>query len=113
MAPGVFSIEDLYASCHWKQVKHVEDLEFLPLLQNRQEWLQPKWNVNVGDIVLIVDNSAPRNSWLIGRILATMPDKRGFIRKVLVKTKIPTLGIPISKLCLLIEADKGYMVLLS
>ncbi len=34
-------------------------------------------NVVPGDIVLIVDNSAPRNSWIVERILKNMPDATG------------------------------------
>ncbi len=37
--------------------------------------------------MLIVDNTAPQNSWLMGRVIQTFPDRRGFVRHVKVKTK--------------------------
>ena len=40
-----------------------------------------------GDIVLIVDERAPRGSWLMGKVEKTIPDANGFVRRVLVKTK--------------------------
>ena len=40
-----------------------------------------------GDIVLIVDERAPRGSWLMGKVEKTIPDANGFVSRVLVKTK--------------------------
>ncbi len=37
--------------------------------------------------MLIDDNTAPRNSWLMGRVIQTFPDRRGCARHVKVKTK--------------------------
>ncbi|KAJ8385589.1 hypothetical protein AAFF_G00184510 [Aldrovandia affinis] len=45
-----------------------------------------------------------RNSWMMGRILKTMPDANGVVRRVSVQTKTSTLERPITKLCLLQEA---------
>lgn len=36
---------------------------------------------------MIVDDSAPRNSWMMGRVLKTMPDTKGPVRSVSVQTK--------------------------
>ncbi|GAA6087284.1 uncharacterized protein LOC120720149 [Tachysurus ichikawai] len=58
-------------------------------------------------VVLIVDNTAPRNSWLIGRIIQTFPDRRGFVHHEQVKTKTNCLERPITKVCLLQEAEDG------
>ena len=48
--------------------------DYLTALQERQKWLYPNTNVSVGDIVLLIDSS-PRNSWFLGRIVETVPDK--------------------------------------
>ena len=68
-APGVFSKEDQYIRCRWHQVQYMSDLfrkrwirEYLPFLQECQKWLYPERNVQVGDVVLVVDPSAPRGS---------------------------------------------------
>ena len=109
--PGVFKKDDVYARRRWKQIQYLADLfwrrwtlEYLPLLQERQRWSRLKRNFEIGDIVLIVDSNAPRNSWMIGRIIKTMPDSKGNVRSVCVKTKGNTLNRPISKICLLQEA---------
>ena len=110
--PGVFSKDDLYVSRRWRQIQYMVDLfwhrwtqEYLPLLQERQKWSTTRRNFNVGDVVLIVDSSAPRNSWLIGKIVKTMPDTQGTVRSVCVQTKTSTLERPITKICLLEEAS--------
>lgn len=59
-----------------------------------------------GDIVLIVDDSAHRNSWLTGRIVQTIPDRRGFVRQVRIRMKTSYLDRPITKICLLQEAEE-------
>ena len=62
---------------------------------------------SMGDIVLIVDSSAPHNYWPMGKIRKTYPDAKGQVRNVLIKTKSNTLQRPITKLCQLLEADSG------
>lgn len=111
MPPGIFSKDDMYTRKRWKQVQYLVDLfwnrwtrEYLSLLQERQKWLKPRRNFMTGDIVLIVDSSSPRNSWLMGRVVETFPDSSGTVRRVKIKTKTNTLERPINKLCLLEEA---------
>ena len=111
LPPKVTEPTDKYTR-RWKQVQYMSDLfwkrwikEYLPELQERQRWLQLHRNVEIGDIVLVVDNSAPRGSWPLGRIVETMPDQQGNVRSVRVKTKGSTLVRPICKLVLLLEGD--------
>ena len=106
--PGVFEKCDLYSRRRWRQVQYLSDLfwkrwlrEYLPLLQIRQKWLNPTSNLKVGDIVLIVDDNMPRNSWLMGKIVETLPGKDNLVRCAKVKTSVSTLLRPIHKLCLL------------
>ena len=75
--------------------------EYLPQLQERQKWSGVKRNFMPGDIVSIVDDSAPRNSWLTGRIIHTTPDKKRLVRMAQIKTKTSCLDRPITKICLL------------
>lgn len=112
LPPGLFQKEDMYSRRRWRQVQYISDLfwkrwvrEYLPLLQERQRWSNVKQNFNVRDIVTIADNTAPRNSWLMGKVTQTMPDSKGLVRRVCVKTKSNTLERPIDKLCLLQEAE--------
>jgi hypothetical protein len=112
LPPGLFPKEDIYAKRRWRLVQYMSDLfwkrwvrEYVPLLQERQKWLGVKRNLQVGDVVLVVDENSPRNSWLLGRVQEVMPDRNGLVRQVRVKTKTSVLTRPIDKLCLVLESE--------
>ena len=112
LPPGTFVEKDLYARKRWRQIQFLADLfwkrwikDYLPSLQSRQKWLQPDRNLKPGDIVLIVDQTAPRNSWPMGRVEQTYVGSQGQVRSASVKTKSATLTRPITKLCLILEAE--------
>ncbi len=112
LPPGKFHKSDLYARRRWKQVQYMADLfwhrwtqEYLQLLQKRQKWTNVRKNFNVGDIVLVVDPTAPRGSWPLGRVLEAKTDASGLTRSVKLKTKTSILERPISKLCRLLETE--------
>lgn len=109
--PGVFDKNDQYARQRWKQVQYIANLswsrwtkEYLPLLQERQKWLTTQRNFSPGDIVLIMDESSPCNSWTMGRVIKALPDSTGTVRRVSVQTKTNVFDRPINKLCLLKHA---------
>lgn len=108
--PGLFQKGDLYSRRRWKQAQYLADLfwrwirEYLPLMQQRSKWNTSKRNLSPDDLVVIVDDTAPRNSWLLGRVVKTLPGSKGLVRSVLVKTKTNILQRPVDKLCLLLEA---------
>lgn len=58
-----------------------------------------------GHIVLIADTTAPRSSWLLGRVLQTYPDRKGLVRSAQVQTNTSILDKPVAKICLLQEAE--------
>ena len=94
LPPGLFKKEDSLSRRQRRQVQYLGDLfwrrwskEYLPLLQLRKKWVKPKRNLAVGDVVLILTEASHRNSWPLGRIVETFPDKRGFVRRVRVRTK--------------------------
>lgn len=67
--PGLFQKTDMYIRRRWKQVQYLADLfwkrwtkEYLPLLQERQKWTTVKRGFQVGDVVLVVDSTAPRKN---------------------------------------------------
>ena len=109
---GLFSSDDNYTRRRWRQIQYLAGVfwkrwlkEYLPSLQERQKWLQPKSNLKVDDVVLLIDHSAPKGSWNIGRVCEVIPDSKGLVRTVIVKSKSGLLKRPISKLCLLLEGD--------
>lgn len=118
--PGLFSREDMYAKRRWRQVQYLSNLfwtrfrkEYLPLLQQRQKWTNPKRSLEVGDLVLVVDVLLPRNQWLTGRVTSVLSDKDGYVRAANVRVsknkynpsnfKCSNFERPISKLILLRE----------
>ena len=113
LPPGLFNKEDLCVRRRWRKVQYMADLfwkrwirKYLPLLQERQKCVQPRRNSAVGDVVLIVDEKAPRSSWPIGTIVKVMSDKKGCILLVEVKIKTIVVERSIDKLCLLLQSGK-------
>ena len=115
--PGEFIPKDVYARHRWRQVQYIADIfwkrwvrEYLPALQERQRWLQPRRSLQVGDVVLIADHTFPRCSWPMGRIEAVYPDKTGLVRRAKVKTATTTLMRPTTKLCMLLEQQSPSVI---
>ena len=55
--------------------------------------------------VVIMDPTAPRGSWPLGRVLEAFHDKKGFVRSVRLQTKSSVIERPVTKLCLLHENE--------
>lgn len=113
LPPGLFQSADLYSRRRWRQVQYIADLfwkrwvkEYLPLQQVRQKWTGVKRSLTVGDLVVIIDSTSPWNSWPMGRVMEVFPDCRGHVRQVRIKTRTSCLDRPITKVCLLQEAEE-------
>jgi len=105
LPPGEFVRQDVYARRRWRQVQYLADVfwrrwtrEYLPLIQLRQKWLQPSKNIAVKDVVILMDDNAPRNVWNIGRVTETYPSSDGLVRTVRVATRSGDLTRPVHKL---------------
>lgn len=73
--------------------------EYLPDLVRRTKWYDPNVrNLEVGDIVLIVDENFPRNNWPKGRIIKVMPSPDEKVRKAVVQTAQGIYTRPATKL---------------
>ncbi|XP_077974171.1 uncharacterized protein LOC144429829 [Styela clava] len=55
--------------------------EHLPLLQELQKWHSTQRNLQVGDLVLMIDDSSPRNHWPKAIVDEKYPDKHGIVRR--------------------------------
>lgn len=105
---------DVYSKRRWRQIHYLVDIfwrrwvvrEYLPLLQQRQKWVEPQRNFKVGDIVLVVDDDLPRNRWVLARVIEVHPGKDEHVRAVKIKTQSSEVIRPIRKLCLL-ETDEN------
>ncbi|XP_064623536.1 uncharacterized protein LOC135485423 [Lineus longissimus] len=111
LPPGIFESRDCYSRKRWRRIQFLADnfwrrwyTEYLQTLQERRKWLRPSRNLKPGDIVLIIDNSAPRNSWLMAKVESVIKDGKGLVRSADVKTRYSSLTRPIAKLCLLLES---------
>lgn len=62
-------------------------------------------NLTPRDVLMIVDDTAPRNSWVLGRVIQTVPDTKGLVRRMLIRTMTNILERPVDKLCLVCEND--------
>ncbi|KAK7884949.1 hypothetical protein WMY93_028072 [Mugilogobius chulae] len=87
--PGEFVREDLYLRKRWRRVQYLANefwhrwkKEYLLSLQQRQKWHKTKRNAKVNDIVIIQDDTAPRNDWKLAKVTAVYPSEDGCVRKV-------------------------------
>ena len=111
--PGIFSKHDCYNKRHWRQIQYLADVfwrcwvrEYLPSLQERQKRNKKRRNFAVDDIVLVLHDKKPRNSWPLGRILGVYTNSRdGLVRSVKLKTSTSELVRPINKIVLLEASD--------
>ncbi|XP_066026219.1 uncharacterized protein [Pocillopora verrucosa] len=92
LSPGTFRKEDIFR--RWHQVQYMADQfwrrwskEYILLLQLRQKWHYPRRNVAVGDIVLMVDDTSPRDRWPMVRVVEAIPGRDGRVRCVKLKNK--------------------------
>ena len=112
--PGQFQREDVYLRKRWRQVQYLANLfwtrwrrEYVVNLQQRSKWCTTQRNLQVGDIVLVKDESLARNQWPLGVVTCADPDDKGFVRSVAVKMQRSPLRRPSNKLVLLVEAEKN------
>ena len=109
LPPGEFSKEDSYSRRRWRQVQYLANVfwrrwikEYLPQLQERQKWAYPSSYFAVNDIVLVVDDRAPRSSWPLGRVTGVRENSSdGRVRSVTVKTRTSIYERPVDKIVLL------------
>ena len=108
LPPGVFDRSDSYGIRRWRQAQYLADQfwkrwlkDYLPMLQLRQKWTQPRRNLMVGDLVLVLDENAPRSKWPLARVTQVYPDRFGWVRQVDVRIGTKIIKRPIAKLCFL------------
>lgn len=111
--PGKFESADLYTRRAWRRVQYLTDLfwtrwkkEYLVTLQQRNKWQKSVRNYEVGDVVLLSDETTPRNSWPLAIVQEIEKDRDGVVRAVKVRTSSRTLlRRPVHKTVLLVSQD--------
>ncbi|KAL3973900.1 serine/threonine kinase 17 [Sarotherodon galilaeus] len=120
--PGTFIKEDIYARKRWRQVQYLSEQfwsrwkrEYLSNIATRQKWHTPRRNLKVGDVVMEKMDDLPRNEWRLARVMDTVTDKDGLVRKVRIcfgqkgtekgqcSSKCSIVERPVQKLVLLLE----------
>ena len=103
-----FTKNDQYVKRRWRQVQYLANIfwrrwlkEYLPTLQMRQKWCFPEAYVKENDVVLIVNENAPRGQWPLARVVKVHIGKDGKVRSAVVRSSGTDLTRPITKLCLL------------
>ena len=107
LPPGKFDQRDAYRR-RWKQAQYLADVfwhrwlrEYLPTLQERQKWMKPRPNLEIGDLVLMKQDNVPRNQWPLGLVTRTHKSDDGLVRCVDVRTATGIYERPITKICVL------------
>lgn len=76
--------------------------DYLHNLQKRPKHFREKFEVRVGDMVLLVDRNLPSMKWMMGRVIQLFPSKRSkIVRNVKVITQFGTKERDIRYLCFL------------
>ena len=106
--PGAFVKEDFFCRKRRRKVQYLANefwnrwrKEYLPSLQERAKWTRSEYNLQKGDIVLMMVENVQRCQWPKAIVVDTYPSDDGFVRKVAVKTSSATFDRPVHKLTLL------------
>lgn len=103
--------EEVCLRKQWRVSQQLADMfwrrwlkEYLPTIAARQKWNQPCPPLKTGDLVLIVEPTAPRNTWPRGRIIEAVPAADGQVRTVKVKTSTGVYTRPAVKIAVLMSS---------
>ena len=104
----------IHLETSWRRIQYLADQfwirwrrEFLSSLQERRKWHHPEPNIGRDDVVVVVDDDAPRNRWPLARVAGTYPGADGLVRSVRVRIGNSEYDRPIHKLILLVKSGDG------
>ncbi|XP_018395608.1 PREDICTED: uncharacterized protein LOC108774094 [Cyphomyrmex costatus] len=75
--------------------------EYLQQLQVRTKWKEGDEAVQVGDLVLLIEDNLPPMQWKLGRIEALHPGEDGVIRVATIRTSTGSFKRAVKKICAL------------
>lgn len=115
MAPGNYQVtkwDNQWRICqemtteYWYKFLH----DYIPNIGTRSKWYDENKPINVGQLVLVIDDTVKRNQWRRGVIKAVHPGKDGRIRTATVKMESTTLPRPVAKLAIInISENSGFV----
>ncbi|XP_062557955.1 uncharacterized protein LOC134222821 [Armigeres subalbatus] len=92
-----WKLSQVYVNRFWRRWVS----EYLPTLTRRSKWFSGVKPLAEGDIVVIVNETLPRNCWPRGRVVRAIQSKDGQVRRALVRTSTGLLERPAVKLAVL------------
>ena len=102
------SIENISIVNRWEKLKIINHQlairwkeDYLKALHKRYKWKNPLPNLQIGDLVVVIDDLQPPYDWQLGRIVNTYPGVDNKVRTADVRTASGTITRPIVKLCYL------------
>jgi hypothetical protein len=114
LPPADFDKSDIYGA-RWRQAHYLADVfwkrfksVYLPLLRLCSKWHQPQRNLQVGDLVLVVDEHVKRRvreQWSKALVEETFPGSDGIVREVQIRTSTSSYRRDMRSLCLLEAAN--------
>ncbi|XP_058792183.1 uncharacterized protein LOC131664808 [Phymastichus coffea] len=98
-----FEITQNLANGFWKRWLR----SYLPTLLPTKKWHRNSPPLQVGDVVMIIDHQAPRNTWKIGKITEVYINKTdGVVRSAKIRAGKGFLDRPVHKLIKLLGTDE-------
>ncbi|XP_062557462.1 uncharacterized protein LOC134222328 [Armigeres subalbatus] len=88
---------DVLANYFWKRWVN----EYTPEISRRTKWFSPSKPIAIGDVVIIVDSTFPRNCWPKGRVVSVKTSSDGQVRSATVQTTSGLYDRPATKLAVL------------
>ena len=109
LPPGMFDDSALLSRKRWRHTQVLTDhfwqrwrKEYLPTLMRREKWTQASENLQMGDVVLMVDDQAPRGYWPLATVTRAFAGEDGHVRSVELRTGSGlTYRRPVNKVCIL------------
>ncbi|XP_043219625.1 uncharacterized protein LOC122380499 isoform X1 [Amphibalanus amphitrite] len=113
--PGIFAESDVLGRGKWRQSQALADQlwrrwqkEYLPLLIQRKKWVRETRDLQVGDVVLMVDQESPRGYWPLARITEVTTSDDGRVRSVSLQTARGSVyRRPANKVCFLESCERS------
>ncbi|XP_053968803.1 uncharacterized protein LOC128870229 [Anastrepha ludens] len=93
--------------CLKQQFWRLWSRNYLLGLQQRSKWLHPKRNLELNDLVLVQEDNAPPQQWVLGRVAAIVTGQDGKVRVADVATKAGVIKPPVHKLAVLPSDIEG------
>ena len=111
-SPAICSEKDKYRR-RWRYIQGLVNTfwsrwttEYLPLIQQRQKWVENITPLSVGDVVIMADDLNHRNRWPLARVTALHPGRDGTVRSCSVKHDGKVFERPVTRLVLLESCEE-------